>query len=59
MSSRLDKLCHVWLIPLLAVVGYVAMIKPSAAEQNSLEDATHVAGLPMKTATVFVNGTSI
>jgi pimeloyl-ACP methyl ester carboxylesterase len=59
MTSRLNKPCRVWLIPLLAVVGYVAMIKPSAAEQISLEEAARAADLPMKTATVFVNDTSI
>jgi pimeloyl-ACP methyl ester carboxylesterase len=59
MSSPLDNLCRVWLITLLAVVGYVATIKPSAAEQISLEDAARAADLPMKTATTVVNGTSI
>jgi len=59
MISGLDKLRRAWLIALLAVGGYAGMVKASAAGQMSFEDAAHAAGLPMKTATVFVNGASI
>ena len=59
MISRRNRPCRAWLIPLPAVVGYAAMIGASAAGQISVEDAARAADLPMKTATVPVNGTSI
>jgi pimeloyl-ACP methyl ester carboxylesterase len=59
MTFRFDRLRRASLVPLLAVVGYVATTGASAAQQLSIEDAARAAELPMKTATVIVNGTSI
>jgi pimeloyl-ACP methyl ester carboxylesterase len=59
MVSRLSRLCRFRLFAFLAAVACLAMTEAAAAEQISLEDAARAAELPMKTATVFVNGTSI
>ena len=59
MIFDLVRLCRASLFALLAVVGYVATTGAPAAGQLSFEDAARAAELPMKSATVFVNGTSI
>jgi pimeloyl-ACP methyl ester carboxylesterase len=59
MIFDLVRLCRASLVALSAVVGCAATTGASAAGQLSFEDAVRAAELPMKTATVFVNGTSI
>jgi pimeloyl-ACP methyl ester carboxylesterase len=59
MIFHLDRLWRAPRVALLAVAGYVATTGASAAGQLSFEAAARAAELPMKTATVFVNGASI
>jgi pimeloyl-ACP methyl ester carboxylesterase len=59
MISRPNNLCRLWLRLLPAVAACFVATTMAEAEQTSFEDAARAAGLPLKTATVQVNGTSI